>query len=306
MKHVGTRGNAKDIASQEQLGAAFDPASPGAIGGTTPNTIAGTNGTFSGGTRTTAGSTLVVTETLNASGVTFPGALVINQTHTASAVGSLIADFQAGGVSKSNVRKDGQVSFTSTLRSLDNVFNVYTTDGLIAVLSYDTQFFKDLKLNKTSAVISGYGGDAAAGKAPLTVQGANCGSGQDGITSLTLHGGNASPNATTNITGGITILRGGDGSSGSSGAANGGPVHIAGGLAYGSGVNGNVNLAYTGSAARGAVKCWGTLTMDALLLPKPCTTATRPSWVNGATIFDTDLDKLLIGGVSGWEVVTSS
>jgi len=36
------------------------------------------------------------------------------------------------------------------------------------------------------------------------------------------------------------------------------------------------------------------------------TTATRPAWVNGAQIFDTDLDKQLIGGVSAWEVVTSS
>jgi len=35
------------------------------------------------------------------------------------------------------------------------------------------------------------------------------------------------------------------------------------------------------------------------------TTATRPAWVNGAQIFDSDLDKLLIGGASAWEVVTS-
>jgi hypothetical protein len=39
---------------------------------------------------------------------------------------------------------------------------------------------------------------------------------------------------------------------------------------------------------------------------KPYTTATRPAWVNGAAIFDTDLDKAVIGGVSGWEVVTST
>lgn len=40
--------------------------------------------------------------------------------------------------------------------------------------------------------------------------------------------------------------------------------------------------------------------------PKQYTTATRPAWVNGAVIFDTDIDKLVIGGASAWEVVTSA
>ena len=35
------------------------------------------------------------------------------------------------------------------------------------------------------------------------------------------------------------------------------------------------------------------------------TTATRPASVNGSMIFDTDLDKALVGGASAWEVVTS-
>mgnify|MGYP006349110401 CR=1 FL=1 len=39
--------------------------------------------------------------------------------------------------------------------------------------------------------------------------------------------------------------------------------------------------------------------------PAQYTTATRPAWVNGAVIFDTDLDKLVIGGASAWEAVTS-
>lgn len=46
--------------------------------------------------------------------------------------------------------------------------------------------------------------------------------------------------------------------------------------------------------------------VDGLFMPKQYTTATRPAWVNGAVIFDTDLDKMVIGGVSGWEVVTSA
>jgi len=40
--------------------------------------------------------------------------------------------------------------------------------------------------------------------------------------------------------------------------------------------------------------------------PPQYTTATRPAWVNGAVIFDTDIDKVVIGGVSGWEAVTST
>lgn len=65
--------------------------------------------TIAGGTRTTSGSTLNITETRNAAGVTFPGALVINTTETASASGSLIADFRASSASKFAIRKDGKI-----------------------------------------------------------------------------------------------------------------------------------------------------------------------------------------------------
>lgn len=43
-----------------------------------------------------------------------------------------------------------------------------------------------------------------------------------------------------------------------------------------------------------------------VITPSQYTTATRPAWVNGAVIFDTDLDKLVIGGASAWEAVTSA
>ena len=59
--------------------------------------------------------------------------------------------------------------------------------------------------------------------------------------------------------------------------ANGGAVHIAGGQGYGVGVPGVVNLAYTGSGARGSVKCWGTLTLDAPAILKSYTVATLPT-----------------------------
>lgn len=92
----------------------FDPAVPGAIGSTTPSTVnatmlTATGAVLSGGTRTASGSTLSITETLNNASVAFPGALVINQTHTASAAGSLIADIQEGGASRLAVVKGGRL-----------------------------------------------------------------------------------------------------------------------------------------------------------------------------------------------------
>lgn len=71
-----------------------------------------TGGTVAGGTRTTSGSTLTITETLNNAGVTFPGALVVDVTDTASAAGSLLANLKVGGVSKFSVKKEGGIGFT--------------------------------------------------------------------------------------------------------------------------------------------------------------------------------------------------
>ena len=71
-----------------------------------------TGGTVAGGERTTSGSTLTITETLNNAGVTFPGALVVDVTDTASATGSAVADFKVGGTSRLKVFKDGSIGFT--------------------------------------------------------------------------------------------------------------------------------------------------------------------------------------------------
>ena len=67
--------------------------------------LALTGGTVAGGTRTTSGSTLTITETLNNAGVTFPGALVVDVTDTASDAASLLANFKVGGVSKLSMSK---------------------------------------------------------------------------------------------------------------------------------------------------------------------------------------------------------
>jgi hypothetical protein len=76
-------------------------------------------------------------------------------------------------------------------------------------------------------------------------------------------------------------------------------------------------MAVSGAAAQITTEAAGTgtrrnLTIGApqisiagLLMPQQFTTATRPAWTNGAVIFDTDLDKLVIGGSAAWEAVTS-
>jgi hypothetical protein len=48
------------------------------------------------------------------------------------------------------------------------------------------------------------------------------------------------------------------------------------------------------------------ITMAGLLNFGHYTNATEPSFVNGAAFFNDDLDKLRIGGASGWETVTST
>lgn len=268
--------------------------------------------TLASGTITASSPALTATQTWNAAGVTF----VAEQTdvsNSASAAGSLLRDWKVGGVSKVNIRKDGQLSYTDTLRSLSNIASIYTTDGLMACLDSRMLFYKNITMAKSAATISGDGTYGSFGYAPLTVQGGNCGPGQDGQTGLTLHGGNASPTATTNIVGGTAILRGGDGSSGSSGAAHGGAVNIYGGVSYGTGSPGALNLGYTGSAARGAVKCWSALTMDAVLALKSYTVSTLPSASTsgaGAMAYVTDSNATtyratVAGGGSDKVTVTS-
>jgi hypothetical protein len=105
-----------------EFGAGFDAASPPAIGSTTPSSgafttlsSAPTSGsalTLTGGTVTASAPVLDATQTWNASGTTFT-ALRLNATNTASASASLLADFQVGGTSVANIRRDGRVLATS-------------------------------------------------------------------------------------------------------------------------------------------------------------------------------------------------
>jgi hypothetical protein len=134
------------------------------------------------------------------------------------------------------------------LASTTNTLLVTTSDGNIVNLdasSVAVRWYRDLSLLKASAVIRA--DDGAAANARLTVRGGNLGSGQDGIPSLTLLGGNASPNATTNIRGGNVTISSGAGSSGSAGAAHGGNVLIGAGAGFGTGGRGVVQLGFDGT-----------------------------------------------------------
>ena len=61
----------------------------------------------------------------------------------------------------------------------------------------------------------------------------------------------------------------------------------------------------TGAVTSGSLAVTGTISATSIITPGTFTTGTRPAKTLGGIIFDTTLNKLLIGGVSAWEVVTS-
>jgi hypothetical protein len=50
---------------------------------------------------------------------------------------------------------------------------------------------------------------------------------------------------------------------------------------------------------------YSNLTTPALVQPIQAPTASAPAYVKGAIYFDTTLNKLRVGGASGWETITS-
>lgn len=88
------------------------------------------------------------------------------------------------------------------------------------------------------------------------------------------------------------------------------------GIVYSSGAHGSKDVGHRRNAAgvlevnNGTAGTFRDLKLRTLIATERIdnamyTTATRPAFTNGATIFDSDLDKLLSGGAAGWEVVTS-
>ena len=90
--------------------------------------------TITGGTVTVSTPFLQATQSWNAAGVTFTG-MKVNVTDTASASGSLLQDFQVGGVSKFSITKAGAVTAASNLSVATGA--VYQINGT-SVLSATT------------------------------------------------------------------------------------------------------------------------------------------------------------------------
>lgn len=67
---------------------------------------------------------------------------------------------------------------------------------------------------------------------------------------------------------------------------------------------GVANVAYA-TVGNTGLAVTGTISATSIITPGTFTTGTRPAKTLGGIIFDTTLNKLLIGGVSAWEVVTS-
>ena len=112
------------------------------------------------------------------------------------------------------------------------------------------------------------------------------------------------------VGGAITITAGAGNTSPGTGACHGGAVNIVGGAKSDTGTDGAVNLAYTGSAARGAVKSWGAHTFADVAKLAAYTVATVPSASTsgaGATIYVSDESGgavLAFSDATNWRRVT--
>jgi hypothetical protein len=99
----------------------------GAFGGDAGFTYAG-NGqvTYTLGTITANARAINIIGTWNAAGVTFDAPLFMNITNTASAAGSLLADFQVGGASKATVTVLGDINAGRNISSAAGVISIAT------------------------------------------------------------------------------------------------------------------------------------------------------------------------------------
>jgi hypothetical protein len=86
------------------------------------------------------------------------------------------------------------------------------------------------------------------------------------------------------------------------------------GTALAFGVRGNsaawteqMRLSFTGGLSIGNITDPGAggLRVSGLMYPQQATTAGAPAYVKGAIYFDTTLNKLRVGGATGWETITS-
>jgi hypothetical protein len=230
---------------------------------------------FASGSLTASRPAIDITQTWNNSAVTFVSRS-INITNTASAAASLFDRVLFGGATLYELSKTGKAVFGNQSAS----FN--------------------WRIDPESSSISGYYQSSERGR--LTMAG---GSGRD-ITLSTLSTSSGAiiltpaslveqKNSTTAQTSRVfgTYTDASNGRWLETAVTTGGAASI---VAKGNGTGASGNTLTLGGS---------TVSVDAVLYPKQYTTATRPSFVNGGVIYDTDIDKLVIGGASAWEAVTS-
>lgn len=247
-------------------GGSFDPASPGAIGGTTP--AAGTFTTVLVGNGSATAPSLGWASDADGTGTGFyrPSADVIGYTIAGTQRGTLDASGLFAITAEGNVLF-GRRAFTDR--------SGYAATGIT-------------------------GGGNSGSRLDFTIN-FHAPTQDYDPSNFILTGQAARTTATTNITGGDLSFIGGAGASGSAGAAHGGNIYWDGGPGYGTGTSGDV---YVGNT-RGKLRVAQDAHFSALTFMGQYTNATEPSFVNGASFFNTDLDKMRLGGASDWETVTS-
>lgn len=225
---------------------------------------------FATGAITASRPSINVAQTWNNAGVPFE-ADVVNVTNTASAAASNVIHRKVGGSTVFRVQRDGAIYSGSSLsiRPNGSGYTFYDPFGnsIAAATTYQLSVAYDLKI-----------GSATGGSVLTATLGPNSlsqesGSNTQGYYLVHVGGTNYERLALRSVTGASAQI-----------ATQAG----------GTGTRRNLEL----SAPQ--------VSIDGLLLPNQRTNATEPSWVNGAAYFNTDLDKLRIGGASAWETVTSA
>lgn len=127
----------------------------------------------------------------------------------------------------------------------------------------------------------------------------------EGVIFYTLTNGmvykNQSALGTSNLSGGTLRLNAGTGK-----GAGQSRVQITTGAKITSGTDMQTEIIRTEWDETGLMKQYGNVEITGLTKLGQYTTATRPTWEIGFEFFDTTINKKVIGGASGWEVVSSS
>ena len=241
--------------------------------------------------------------TINQSGTAGYTTLLINPTETATGSGmKLLADFQVGGTSKTRIDTFGNHIISSGSGAGFVAFN--TTDE---VTNYErARMYWSSNVFRIATELGGTGNtrdlQILSGGRSLLVQGASSANGAYQMTA----------GSTSSTSGEILKL------SATFTATSGNNVGLdVAPVLNGSGTQGytallvNPTETTTGSGNKllADFQVGGTskvsIKNDGVIFPVKAATASAPTYVKGGIYFDTTLNKLRVGGASGWETITS-